>query len=111
MVPTLTAATERQAYTLVDRPTFLERQSRLDLAVQIEGAPDLLRLYHVIVANPARGAWIDADGARAFSQYVLSAEAQELIRSYAPARFGQPIFTPDAGRTEQELRPNRRAAG
>lgn len=111
MAATLAATTERQAYTLVDRPTFLERQSQLDLAIQLEGAPDLLRLYHVIVVNPDKGAWIDADGARAFSQFVLSAEAQELIRTYAPARFGQPIFTPDAGRTDQELRPNRRAAG
>jgi tungstate transport system substrate-binding protein len=111
MLGTLIAATERQGYTLVDRPTFLERQSGLDLAVQFEGAPELMRLYHVIVVNPDKGSWIDGSGARAFAQYVLGAEAQELIRTYAPPRFGQPIFTPDAGRTEQELRPNHRAAG
>ena len=108
MIGTLIASTERQAYTLVDRPTFLERQATLDLAIQLEGAPDLLRLYHVIAVSPAKGAWIDDAGARTFSQYLLSAEAQELIGTYAPARFGQPIFTPDAGRTEQELRPARR---
>lgn len=110
MVATLAATTERQAYTLVDRPTFLERQSQLDLAVQLEGALDLLWLYHVIVVNPNKGSWLDEAGARTFSQYVLSAEAQELIRTYAPARFGQPIFTPDAGRTEWELRPTPPAA-
>jgi tungstate transport system substrate-binding protein len=105
MIPTLNATTERQAYTLADRPTFLERRSTLDLAIQLEGAPDLLRLYHVIVANPARGAWIDEAGARAFAQWVLGPEAQELIRTFGVDRYGEPIFTPDAGRTEQELRP------
>ena len=110
MVATLAATTERQAYTLVDRPTFLERQSQLDLAVQFEGQPELLWLYHVIVVNPNKGNWIDERGARTFSQYVLGAEAQELIRSYAPARFGQPIFTPDAGHNEWEIRPTPRAA-
>ena len=110
MLPTLAAATERQAYTLVDRPTFLERRATLDLAIQLEGAPDLLRLHHVIVVNPARGAWINEAGAQAFAQYLLSAEAQELIRGYGVERLGQPVFVPDAGRTEQELRPNRQAA-
>ncbi|MCC7367849.1 MAG: substrate-binding domain-containing protein [Chloroflexi bacterium] len=111
MTATLAAATERQAYTLADRPTFLERQSQLDLAIQVEKAPDLLRLYHVIVANPARGPWIDEAGARAFMTYVLGPEAQELIRGYGTDRFGQPIFTPDAGRVETDVRPARRTGG
>ncbi|MGE3267986.1 MAG: substrate-binding domain-containing protein [Chloroflexota bacterium] len=111
MLPTLAAATERQAYTLVDRQTFLERHSTLDLNIQLQGAPDLLRLYHVIVANPAKGAWIDDTGARTFADFVLSAEAQAVIGSYGEQRLGQAVFVPDAGRTEQELRPDRRAAG
>lgn len=111
MAATLAAATERQAYALADRPTFLERQAGLDLSIQVEQAPDLLHLYHVIVANPAKGTWIDEAGARAFMGYLLGPEAQELIRGYGVERFGQPIFTPDAGRTESDLRPNRRPGG
>jgi tungstate transport system substrate-binding protein len=110
MVPTLTAATERQAYALADRLTFLERRDLLDLAVVVEGAPDLLRLYHVLVVNPARGAWIDEAGARALAEYLGSPEAQAMIRRFGEERFGRPIFVPDAGRTEQELRPARRPA-
>ena len=110
MVQTLTATTERQAYALANRLTYLERRDLLDLAVVVEGAPELLRLYHVLVVNPAKGAWIDEAGARALAEYLGSPDAQALIRAFGQARFGRPIFVPDAGRTEQELRPARPVA-
>ena len=110
MVQTLTAATERQAYALADRLTFLERRDLLDLAVVVEGAPELLRLYHVLVVNPAKGAWIDEAGARALAAYLGSDSAQSLIRTFGEDRFGRPVFVPDAGRTEQEPRPASRPA-
>ncbi|MFN8633435.1 MAG: substrate-binding domain-containing protein [Chloroflexota bacterium] len=105
MQATLAAATERQAYTLADRQAFLERRDHLDLAVVSEGDPDLLRLYHIILVNPARGEWIDAPDARAFAEYLLGAEAQATIAAFGVDRFGQAIFTADAGRTERELVP------
>jgi tungstate transport system substrate-binding protein len=108
MVQTLTATTERQAYALTDRLTFLERRDLLDLAIVVEGAPDLLRLYHVLVVNPSKGAWIDEAGARALAAYLGSDGAQAVIRAFGVDRFGQPIFVPNAGRTEQELRPSSR---
>ena len=110
MAQTLTATTERQAYALADRLTFLERQDLLDLAVVVEGAPDLLRLYHALVVNPAKGSWVDEVGARALAEYLEGAEAQALIRTFGQDRFGRPIFVPDAGRSEQELRPANRPA-
>jgi tungstate transport system substrate-binding protein len=108
MVAALGASTERQAYTLSDRQTYLQRRDSLDLAVLAERAPDLFRLYHVISINPAKGAWIDADGARALADFLLGPDAQAIIRDFGMDRFGQPIFVPDAGRTEQELVPSRR---
>ncbi len=110
MVQTLTATTERQAYTLADRLTFLERRDLLDLTVVVEGAPDLLRLYHVLIVNPAKGPWVDEAGARAFAEYLGSDGAQALIRAFGEDRVGRPVFVPDAGRTEQELRPASRPA-
>jgi tungstate transport system substrate-binding protein len=108
MVAALGASTERQAYTLSDRLTYLQRRGSLDLTVLAERAPDLLRLYHVIGINPAKGAWIDADGARALGDFLLGPDAQAIVRDFGVDRFGQPIFVPDAGRTETELLPSRR---
>jgi tungstate transport system substrate-binding protein len=110
MVPTLAAATERQAYTLADRQSYLERRDLLDLSILVQGAPDLLRLYDVIVVNPAKGLWIDDTGARAFADFLLGPEAQTLIGGYGADRFGQAVFVPDAGRAEDTLRPARRPA-
>jgi tungstate transport system substrate-binding protein len=107
MLQTLAASTERQAYTLADRLTYLERRDTLDLTILAERQPDLLRLFHVITINPAKGPWIEADAARALVDFLLGADAQAIIRDYAVDRFGEPIFVPDAGRSEQELRPTR----
>lgn len=110
MAQTLAAATERQSYALADRLTFMERRDVLDLAIVLEGAPELLRFYHVLAVNPAKGAWIDEAGARALAAYLGGADAQAIIRAFGEDRFGRPIFVPDAGRTEQELRPASRPA-
>jgi tungstate transport system substrate-binding protein len=108
MAAALGASTERQAYTLSDRLAYLQRRDTLDLAILAERAPDLLRLYHVIGINPAKGAWIDADGARSLGDFLLGPDAQAIIHDFGVDRFGQPIFVPDAGRAEQELIPSRR---
>jgi tungstate transport system substrate-binding protein len=105
MVQTLTATTERQAYTLAERLSFFRQRDTLDLAVVVEGAPELLRLYSIMVVNPAKGTWIDEAGARALAEFLLGAEAQETIRTFGADRFGQPVFVSDAGRTVDGLLP------
>ena len=85
-----------EPYALLDRGTFLAQQKNLDLAILLEGDPGLFNVYHVIVVNPAKHAGINAEGARAFSQFVSSAAVQEMIRSFGVDRYGEPLFVPDA---------------
>ncbi|MDP8924648.1 MAG: substrate-binding domain-containing protein [Chloroflexota bacterium] len=103
MGQTLTVANDKQAYTLTDRGTYLARRGNLDLAIVAERFPSLLNVYSVMVVNPDKGPYINVEGARAFADYVVSPEAQATIGSYGIDRFGQPLFVPDAGRTEEEL--------
>jgi tungstate transport system substrate-binding protein len=110
MAPALVAATERQSYTLADRFTYLEHRDSLDLTIVVEGTPDLLHLYHVLAVNPAKGARIDEAGARAFADFLLDPGTQALIQAFGVERFGQPVFVPDGGRTEHDVRPARRPA-
>jgi tungstate transport system substrate-binding protein len=105
IVPTLTAATERQAYTLADRRAWLDQQSGLDLRVVASGFPELLALYHVIVVNSAGSPWLNEDGARAFADFLLAPATQDAIRAFGAERYGEPIFAPDGGRTESQLVP------
>ena len=99
----LTIANDKQAYTLADRGTYLARRGTLDLAILAEGFPSFLNVYSVMVVNPDKGPHVNLNGARAFADFMLDAATQATIAAYGVDRFGQPLFFPDAGRTDEEL--------
>jgi len=96
MGATLIIASEKDAYTLTDRGTYLAFQQRLRLALLLEGDAPLLNPYHVLEVNPARYPKVNAAGGKAFADFLVSAEAQEVIRTFGVERYGQPLFFPDA---------------
>ena len=102
MGQTLNVASEKRAYTLADRGTWLARRDTLALAVLLEGEPSLLNRYHVMPVNPAKSPRINAAGGRAFAHWLVSPEAQALIGELGRDRYGQPLFFPDAGRDEAD---------
>jgi tungstate transport system substrate-binding protein len=103
MGATLTIASEQEAYTLTDRATYLANIDNLTLDLLVEGDAGLLNIYHVIVVNPANCTSVNNEGAIAFSDYVVSPEAQAIIGAFGTEKFGQPLFTPDAGKDEATL--------
>lgn len=103
MLATLQIASEKAAYTLSDRATYLANKDTLQLEILVEGDASLLNIYHVIVVNPANCTSVNNIGAIAFADYVVSPEAQALIGSFGTEKFGQPLFTPDAGKDETTL--------
>lgn len=103
MGQTLQLASARRAYTLTDRGTFLALRDGLDLAPLFEGDPALLNVYHVMAVNPGRFPRVNAEGARAWVEFLVSDEAQRIIGSFGVDRFGQALFTPDAGKPEAAL--------
>ena len=52
MGQTLNVASEKKAYTLADRGTYLSLKKNLGLVILVEGDPILLNVYHVIQVNP-----------------------------------------------------------
>ena len=103
MGASLTIASERSAYILTDRATYLANKDNLQLDILKEGDAALLNIYHVIVVNPANCTSVNNAGAIAFADYVVSTEAQSLIGSFGTEKFGAPLFTPDAGKDESTL--------
>ena len=103
MGATLLVAAEMGAYALVDRGTFLAMRERNGLVPQVEGDPLFLNIYSVMETNPQRFSRLNSDGARAFSEFLVGEEAQEIIRVFGVERFGQPLFVPDAGKSEESL--------
>jgi tungstate transport system substrate-binding protein len=103
MGQTLTIANEKQAHSLADRGTYLSRRATLDLDILAQGYPGLLNVYHVLVVNPNKGPHVNVDGARAFADFVVAPGTQATIKEFGVDRFGQPLFFPDADKTDEEL--------
>ena len=96
MGATLTVTNEKRGYTLSDRGTFLAQRESFDLGVVFEGDPKLFNPYTVMVVNPEKHAKVNVEGARAFAEFITSASAQEVIRTFGVEEFGEPLFVPDA---------------
>jgi tungstate transport system substrate-binding protein len=102
---TLNVASEKDGYTLADRGTFiaLNKKGRLHSVILLQGEPGLLNIYHVMAVNPAKWPKINIKGAKAFADFMVSKQAQELIRSYGVKKYGSPLFFPDAGKNPKTL--------
>jgi tungstate transport system substrate-binding protein len=103
MGQTLTVSNEKLAYTITDRGTFLARQRTLDLTITAAGYAAFLNVYHVIGVDPSKSPLINAQGARAFADFIVSAETQQVIREFGVDRFSQPLFSPAAHLSDEEL--------
>jgi tungstate transport system substrate-binding protein len=63
----------------------------------------LLNIYSVLEPNPTKFPQINIAGGKAFADFMVSQEAQDLIRTYGVDKFGEPLFFPDAGKREDAL--------
>ena len=103
MGQTLKIADEKRGYTVTDRATYLAQKKTLSLPILIEGDAKLLNIYHVMEVNPEKFAKVNAPGAKAFSDFLLSAEGQALIAAFGKDKFGQALFFADGGKTEKDF--------
>jgi len=92
MGPALLMASEKGAYVLSDRGTFLSMKKKLNLSVCFEGGDSLLNIYSVITVNPMRHPRIRNALAKKFIQWMVSTEAQKDIGSFIVE--GEPLFRP-----------------
>ena len=105
MGATLGLADDRRAYTLTDRATLLAFGKRVALTIMVEGDRPLLNVYSVMEVNPANGPRVNAAGGRAFADFMVSPEAQQVIRTFGVDRHGRPLFVPIAGQHEEDVAP------
>jgi tungstate transport system substrate-binding protein len=92
MGATLAIASEKNAYTLTDRSTYIVSRRNLRLEILVEGDPLLVNIYHVITVNPEKWPGVNYEGALAFAQFLIHPTTQQLIGQFGADRFGQPLF-------------------
>ena len=101
MAETLIAADINEGYTLSDKGTYLTMKDKIKLTILFEKDRLLLfNPYHVMAVNPAKYPSVNYNLAMKYIGYVISPEAQDIIRSYGKDKYGEALFVPAANSPE-----------
>jgi len=92
MGKTLQIAGEMNAYTLVDRGTWLAYRANSPLTLLVAGGADLKNIYGIIGVNPQQFPNVDYVSVQRLIDWFKSAEAHALIAGYRVA--GEQLFYP-----------------
>lgn len=103
MGASLMVASEKGAYILTDRATYLASQENLQLEILLEGNNDLLNVYHVITVSAEKWPAVNYEAALAFANFIIHPDTQAVIAMFGMDKFGQPLFHPDADKTDADL--------
>jgi tungstate transport system substrate-binding protein len=103
MGATLQIANQRDAYVLCDKATYLSQKDNIQLVLVFEKDPAFLNVYSVMLTNPERFDAVNAQGAKAFADFLVSEEGQRIIGEFGVDKYGEQLFIPDADKTYEEL--------
>lgn len=92
MAATLRVADERQGYILCDRSTYLSLKNTINLIILCDGDPLLANYYSLILVNPVKFSKVNAQGAKALFDFLLSEDTRKIIESFGKDKFGQQLF-------------------
>lgn len=92
MAATLKIASEKNAYILSDRSTFLTQRKILSLVLLCEGDDALINRYSLILINTAKFPKVNAAGARALYDFILSSKGKKIVDGFGREKFGKPLF-------------------
>lgn len=90
---TLRVASEKNAYVLTDRGTYLaQKENYPDMEIMVEGDEQLLNIYHVMQVNPEKSDKINEKGAKAWVEFMIDDEVQDAIEEFGKDKYGQSLF-------------------
>jgi len=98
MEKTQRIASEKRAYSLTDRGTWLatKDKDKLEMVVVLEGDPVLFNQYGVMAVNPAKHKNVKHKEAMVFINWLISPEGQAAIGAFKD-KHGNQLFVPNAG--------------
>ena len=87
---------KKQAYTLMDRATWLTLKDTVKVVPLVENDPIMLNLIAIIRVNPDKFPQVHKDAALKFADWLVGDEAQTIIRDFGKDKYGQPLFFPNS---------------
>ncbi|MCX7708340.1 MAG: substrate-binding domain-containing protein [Clostridia bacterium] len=88
----LSMASEKKAYTLTDKATYLSMKDKLELQIVISESKDLLNQYTVIAVNPEKHPDVNNKDADKFIQWITSEKVLKMINDFGKDKYGESLF-------------------
>jgi tungstate transport system substrate-binding protein len=96
-VPTLKYTDQKEAYTVIDRATYISIKDQIKLAVLVEGDEALLNYISLIPVNPAKCPKVNTKDTKTFVKWLTSPKkGQLIIRDFGKNKYGSPLFFPNS---------------
>lgn len=96
-VPTLRYTNQKEAYTVIDRATYLSIKDQIRLFILVEGDEALLNYISLIPVNPEKFSRVNAKDTMKFVKWLTSPQkGQLIIRDFGKDKFGAPLFFPNS---------------
>jgi len=96
-VPTLRYTDERNAYTVMDRATYLTLKTQIKLAILVEKDDALLNYMTLIPVNPQKFPKANYADVMVFVKWLTSPQkGQKIIRDFGKEKYGNPLFFPNS---------------
>lgn len=89
-------ANAQNAYVLMDRATWLTLKNDLNVKVLMQGDPLMMNYIAIIRVNPEKFPTVNARDAEALADWLEGPEAQNTIKNFEVATYGEPLFFPNA---------------
>ena len=99
--PTLAFANDKQAYTIMDRATYITMKPKISLQLLVERDDVLLNYMTVIPVNSAKFPQVHHTEAMQFVEWLQGREAQTIIRDFGKDNYGEPLFFPNSPEGKQ----------
>ena len=93
---TLKYTNEQQAYTIMDRATYLTVKKDISLVPLVQGEESLLNFISIIPVNPQKFSQVNQKLAMDFIKFITSEEGQIIIRDFKKDEYGEPLFFPNS---------------
>ena len=96
-VPTLKYTDQKEAYTVIDRATYISIKSQIKLSILVEGDDALLNYISLIPVNPQKCPKVNVKDTMKFVKWLTSPEkGQLLIRDFGKDKYGAVLFFPNS---------------
>ena len=96
-VPTLRYTDQQQAYTVMDRATYLSLRNQIKLVILVEKDEALLNHISLIPVNAKKFPRVNEKDVQTFVAWLTSPEkGQKIIRDFGKDKFGAPLFFPNS---------------